>query len=310
MSPVSRRRRPAKKKRTAARPRPPLPSLHPAEEPDPPDDHSDDHHDNHQDDHPADRRADRRADPSPHEPLEDLLSDASDLSASDDPWLAEQRGAAVVELAERRGSQEGDRERTLLDEVIPLLEERADASAAALLLAVGAVASGEAGHTATAAAGRLLAAGAPRPPWADELAEPVGLDECWRVALPTAKLSLLGAVCRRAERSRAFLVVVNEAEGGAAIDIMSVAPQRLAGAMETIAGTEPRDDLKPTRTEVDPDEFRRLVVSALDARAEPGQDDEFPETGRLNGPPFRVLAAVVRANLSPDISGHAPSPVT
>ena len=155
---------------------------------------------------------------------------------------------------------------------------------------------------ASAAAGRLVAAGMPTPRWAGELAEPVRVGDCMRLYDTQETMSVLVASFRRAGRGHAFMVIVDEWACGAAADILVVDADHLPEALDDIRKGGLADGLDIRTQVLDPAELRWYVEEALDARAM--HDAEGPADAASamfdeeEGPPYPVLALLVRARLA------------
>src|SRR5918995_6186891 len=153
----------------------------------------------------------------PQQMIDDLIENGADIVLADDPLDAELAGAVFVSF----GAMAGEAfEEALVGGFIPAFEARASAEALAMLLAIGAVAEGQSGKAAWAAADRLVEAGIPRPAWASELGEAVMAADCWRIADPAGAGSILACAFHRAGRSHAVVVTVDDLNCGAADDIL------------------------------------------------------------------------------------------
>lgn len=240
----------------------------------------------------------RDPEPDVHELVDGLLASAAEARESDDPYAAELFGATVVALCDLGGAP-GD---ALLEIIQPVVEARASEDAVAFLLAVGAIAPGAAGRAATSAGTRLAGTGLRRPRWAGELTMPVTFDEGCRLAHSSSELSALAGVFARAQSSHAFLVILDEADGGAAQDILTLEAENLAEALEMLQADARRDGIELARERLDAAEFGRRAAAALDARAERDRDifdpTEQMHTEEPDIPPYPVLAAMLRARLS------------
>jgi hypothetical protein len=286
MCPVSRGRKPKNKKPMKPRE---LPSLEAIEE--------------------CDCPACRGADPDVTELVDGLLASAGKTRDSDDPYDAELFGATVVALSEL-GEGPDD---ALLEIIQPVVEARGTEDAVALLLAVGAIAPGDAGRAATSAGARLVADGLRRPRWAGELTMPVTFDQGCRLAYASGELCVLAGVFTRAERSHAFVVILDDEDCSAAHDIVTLDAENLCEALERIEADARPDGIELARERLSPAEFRRQVGAALDARAVYLQDLDFHEAAEEmradeDIPPYPVLAAMLRARLNtmPEPAGATP----
>lgn len=199
---------------------------------------------------------------------------------------------------------------------IPQVEAKAGGDALALLLAIGSVASGvqeQVAKAASAAAGRLVAAGIPTPRWAGELAEPVRVGDCVRLYDSQETMSVLVASFRRAGRGHAFMVIVDEQDCGAAADILFVDADHLPEALDDIREGGRADGLDIRTQVLDPAELRWYVEDALDARAVHDEEEPADAASVLfdeeedEGPPYPVLALLVRARLAVLPQAHRPA---
>lgn len=247
-----------------------------------------------------------------HQQLADEL--VADLAESEDPLTAELAAAELVATGELVGqdlagqgfpsqSLVGQRlAEVLVDTFIPEFETRADTGAQAILLALGAVAEGRAAEAASAAAGRLTAAGVARPRWADELDEPVTVGGAWRIVDPKHTASMFFCSFHRAGRSHAAIINVNHLNCGAADSILLLDAEQLPQAMEMVrAGTQ---GVEMVEQPLEPAELRWHLESALDARA---VHDEVPwQLGDISHISdvdmddlidYRIMAALMRARI-------------
>lgn len=239
--------------------------------------------------------------------LDDLLLAIADQHDSADPLGAELIGASVIAFGElvEDGGEVGEMFAKVL---LPALEARANADALALLLAIGAVSAEDGQHVAMAAADRLVARGLPLPTWANELAEPVTLDSCLRLADPDAEISVLFGSFRRAAHTSTFVVTVDHNNCSAADHITMVDAEHLADMVREVQAGARRDGIELDQQQPDPAEFRWHLVTALNARA--AHDQEFgpepPEDDDPDAPPYPVLAALLHARASNLPASEAP----
>jgi Plasmid pRiA4b ORF-3-like protein len=194
--------------------------------------------------------------------IDNLL--AAELLDVEDPLDAELAGAVLVSLGELIGERF---EEALTGGFIPALEARASAEALAMLLALSSVVDGPAREAAMAAADRLAGTGVPRPNWAAELAEPVSVTECWRVADQDEMESMLVCALERAGRSHALAMTVKHLHCGAASEIFLLDPDELPSALETVQAGIRSSGHEAICAEVAAGELRWLAEQALDARA-------------------------------------------
>jgi hypothetical protein len=244
-------------------------------------------------------------DVDPAQLLGELLDGVAALADCEDPLDAELAGAAFVAMVTITGDELVP---AFVQGLIPQVEAEPSSGALALLLAIGSVASGvqeQVAKAASAAAGRLVDAGISRPRWAGELAEPVRVGDCVRLYDAQETMSVLVASFRRASRGHAFLVIVDEQDCGAAADILFVEADHLAEALDDLREGGRADGLDIRTQVLDPAELRWYVEEALDARAvhdEEGPADRasamFGEEEEDEGPPYPVLALLVRARLT------------
>jgi hypothetical protein len=235
--------------------------------------------------------------------LDDLLGNAETLAATDDPLDVELAGAVCVGMV-----MESDAElaAVVIDDVIPRTEEKRNSGALALLLAITSVASGEhkrLAAAASAAADRLLAAGIPRPAWADQLGEPARVGNCLRLYDSEDPTSVLVAPFRRGEHGHAFLILIHEMDYAGA-DILLLNEDYLPDALDDIRRGALGDGLAMRTQPLDPAEWRWYAEQALDARAE----DEagwladlawaMSEEDDDEGPPYAALAVLLRRRLA------------
>lgn len=243
--------------------------------------------------------------------LGELLDGVATLAECEDALDAELAGAALVAMVTVAGDELVP---AFVQGFIPQVEAKAG-GALALLLAIGSVASGvqeQVAKAASAAAGRLVAAGIPTPRWAGELAEPVRVGDCVRLYESQETMSVLVASFRRAGRGHAFMVIVDEQDCGAAEDILFVDADQLPEALDDIREGGRADGLDIRTQVLDPAELRWYVEDALDARAVHDEEEPADAASVLfdeeeEGPPYPVLALLVRARLAVLPQAHRPA---
>ena len=246
----------------------------------------------------------------PRELLDDLTSGAADLLESEDPLDAEIVGATLLAIGGLIG--EGF-EAALVTGLVPMFEAQATGEAMATLLAIGAVAEGEAGKAAWAAADRLAGAGVARPRWAAGLDEPVTVSGCVRMGDPQGTASVLAGMFHRAGRSHAIVMSVDHLDCGAAREILVLPPEDLPEALEMLRRSPRSGNLEVAEEALDPAGFRWHVESALDARtvhdgnmSGPGLDDLPIDE---DGPAYAALAVLMRVRMRDlPLSGRPKSP--
>ena len=213
-----------------------------------------------------------------------LIDGTAAVSGRADPLGAEVLGATFVA--------------TFTEDLIPPIEAAARREALALLLAVASVTTGGPEQAAANAADRLVAAGIARPRWAAELAEPVRATDCRRLHDGNETASVLVAVFRRASHEHALIIVVDEMDRGAAAAILLVDAGQLEVTLDDInAGPDLETQL------LDEAGFRWYAEKALQARALP--DDASADDD--DGPPYPVLAVLVRARLAAMAEARPPA---
>ncbi|HEY2791625.1 MAG TPA: plasmid pRiA4b ORF-3 family protein, partial [Micromonosporaceae bacterium] len=235
----------------------------------------------------------------PEQLIDEIVAGAAETLESEDPLDAETLGAAFMSI----GTAAGDGfENAMIDGLIPEIEERADAAALAMLLAIGAVGSDEVRSAARSAADRLGAAGIAGPGWAAELVAPVTVGDCWRVSDAHGMASMLACTFHRADRSHAVMMTVDHLDCGAASEIHLLDADRFPDAMEVVRAGAQADGVDLTTEALDAAEFRWQVEKALDARAVHDADDpvddvatEAPEADGLGYP---ALAVLMRTRMS------------
>ncbi|MDQ7903477.1 plasmid pRiA4b ORF-3 family protein [Phytohabitans sp. ZYX-F-186] len=243
----------------------------------------------------------------PGQMLADVLDGVAALAEREDALDAELAGATVLATVSTFGE---DVVPLLVKELIPQVESRPNRGALALLLSIGSVASGtqdQIASAAAAAAERVAAAGVPKPRWAAELSEPLRAGDRVRLKDRAGTLSVLVASFERAGRRHAFLVTVDHQDCGAASDIFFVDADDLPEMLDELRA----DGMVAGTQAVDPAEFRWYVEDALGARAV--HDGEDPDTILVEGldpdlseeddedeagPPYQILAALVRTRLT------------
>jgi pRiA4b ORF-3-like protein len=220
--------------------------------------------------------------------VDGILADVADDALSTDPIAAEFGAALFVAMCELAGE---DYEDALVDGFVPEFESRADSGALIMLLALGSVCGGRAGTAAADAARRMVGAGVEPPVWAAEMAEPLSVGDCWRLADPNGTDAMLICTFDRAGRTHAFTVSVDHADCGAAVNIELLDAEGLPQAMEMVR----RSGVAVSEERLDPAELRWQVECALDARAAhdagelPLDDDALPD--------YYPLAVLLQARL-------------
>ncbi len=228
--------------------------------------------------------------------IDGIVAGAAELLRSDDPLDAEILGAAFVSIGANAGEAFAE---ALAEGIVPQFEDAASTEALAFLLAIGSVAPDQAGKAASAAADRLVAAGVDLPGWAAELGEPMTAEDCVRLYDPDGTGTMLACSFRRAGRSHAVLVSVDDPDCGAAGDILLLDPDQLPGALE-MARADARDRGVAVSLEaLDGAEFRWELERALNARAV--HDNELPGIDDVpiddDGPGYPAMAILMRARM-------------
>jgi hypothetical protein len=240
------------------------------------------------------------ADVDPQQLIGDLIAGATDLVESEDPLDAEVVGAAFVSIGALAGEQF---EEALIGGLIPQFEARASSQALTMLLAIGSVATGRAGKAASVAADRLIQAGIARPGWADELGEPVTVDDCQQLSDSRGTASMLACSFHRAGRSHAVVISVDHADCGAAGDILLLDAADLPEALDMMLAAGRDSGFQITAQALEAAEFRWQVERALDARAVHDSDDG-PDEDVIDlpvdehGPGYPALAVLLRARMN------------
>ncbi|MFD9889002.1 plasmid pRiA4b ORF-3 family protein [Amycolatopsis sp. NPDC059027] len=278
MSPRSRGRKPKKQKKTKAQ-RFPLTVVPPVEECDCPECTGEEI--------------------DPETLIKGLAAVGEDLRAEEDPLQAEVTGALVVANSQFGG---GTAE-LFLDGLLPAIEAEASPGALALLLAVGSVGDGSLGEAASAAAARLVGAGVPEPRWAAELGEPVTVSGCKRLGDTLGLVAVFVGHFQRGDRSHGLVIHVDNADCGAARDIMVLESRDVSSMVDSMRKDCVAAGLEFVEEDLEPAEFRRQVETALDVREDHGEDplaallldDELDEESEL--PAYPANAMLTRARL-------------
>jgi hypothetical protein len=231
----------------------------------------------------------------PQELLDDLVTAAGDLLKVDDPLEAELLGATFLALGDLAG--EGFEEAVAVG-IVPDIARQASPTALAVLLALDAAGDIPA---AAAAAERLVIAGVPAPPWADELREPVRAGRCHRFVDADRTGSMLLCSFDRAARSYGFTIQVDHTDCDAAAEIMLFPGEATDQVVKMIQKEGRRARAAITAEELDPAEFRWQVERALDARAVHDREDGGPDPEEVSdgdgGLDYHPLALLLRARL-------------
>ncbi|MFE0028111.1 plasmid pRiA4b ORF-3 family protein [Amycolatopsis sp. NPDC059021] len=278
MSPRSRGRKPKKQKKNTKAQRFPLTVVPPAGECDCPECTGEDF--------------------DPESLIKGMAAVGEDIRAEEDPLHAEVTGALVVANSQFGGGTV----ELFLDGLLPAIEAEASPGALALLLAAGSVGDGSLGAAASAAAARLVGAGVPEPRWAAELAEPVTVSGCKRLGDTLGLAAVLLGIFQRGDRSHGLVIHVDNADCGAARDILVLESQDVPGMVDSMREDCGAAGLEFVEEDLEPAEFRRQVEIALDARevhdgdplaqlmlAEALEEDE--------GPAYPANAMLTRARL-------------
>ncbi len=239
------------------------------------------------------------ADFDPERLIEDLIESAAELVEAEDPLEAEIAGAAIVALGAPVGAMFQE---ALAGGFVPAFEASGGTGAVAMLRAIGAVQPGPAGAAAVAAADRLVRAGVAEPGWVAELAEPVTVSDCLRLADTQSTASILVCSFHRAGRSHAILTTVNHDACGAADDITLFDADLLPKVLAGVQATGRNSGFDIATQALDPAEFRWQVEKALDARAVHDRDDAYGELPEPSfdegGPGYPALAELLRVRMS------------
>ncbi|HEY5858415.1 MAG TPA: plasmid pRiA4b ORF-3 family protein [Aldersonia sp.] len=209
--------------------------------------------------------------------IDALLEIARDLALAADPLDAELVGSSILSFRRIAGSafDEG-----LVSRVIPAVEQRASATALAMVLALGSVGGDKVAPIAFAAADRIVAGGVQPPRWADELRAPVTSGNHRRLTVSEAATSFLACEFHRGRRSHALLIRVDDAECGAAGDIALLDEAGLQEAFDLIDEDVRMHGGEFTIEELDAAEFRWQVENALDVRED--HDEELGERDAID----------------------------
>ncbi|HEY3259590.1 MAG TPA: plasmid pRiA4b ORF-3 family protein [Pseudonocardiaceae bacterium] len=197
----------------------------------------------------------------PRQLIDDLTSDEG-LNESADPLQAEVMAATLLSIGELVGEPF---EEALIGGLIPDFEAKATTGALAMLLAIASVSDDRMAKAASVAADRLIAAGLAQPSWAAELDEPLTVGDCWRFVDPRRTASMLVCSFHRAGRSHAMVMSVNHLDCGAADTVQLADTDQLPAVIKLIRASG--EDFEIRQMALDPAEFRWQVESALDARA-------------------------------------------
>ena len=282
MSPVSRGRKPKKKKSTAS---PRHPVLVPVGTPD-----------------ACDCPACLGEEPISYDTLADaLLADAATIEEPDDAFAAELLASTMHML----GESDDEFDKVLLDDIIPSLEAGATVGAQAVLLALGTMTAEGVGPAASTAADRQLAAGVPRPGWVTELGQTPRLDACWQLTAADDMAIVIGKFLR-GELSQTFVLINDLVNEGAAEDLALMDSQDVDEGIEKMRAAARADGIDLIVESLDPAEYRRRVETALDIRAD--QELGYPAFEQISlddepedepdGPPFEVLETLLRTRIS------------
>ena len=123
---------------------------------------------------------------------------------------------------------------------------------------------------------------------------------------------MLVASFRRADREHAFMVIVDEQDCGAAAEILFADADHLPEALEGIRAEGRADGLDIRTQALDPAELRWYVEEALQARADHDEEEPAEAASAMlddeeEGPPYPVLALLVRARLAAMAEARMPA---
>jgi len=235
----------------------------------------------------------------PTELVNQLVADLGNLVEAEDPLEAELAGGTLAAIGLSGGE---DSEAALIEGLIPQIEARANDAALGILIAVGSVMPDPVGGAASMAAARLVSTGLAEPGWAAELAAPVTVADCQRVADADGLAAVLACSFERAGRRHAFIVSVDEQRCGAADSILLFDAEDLPEVLESLRENARATGLEFLTEALDPADFRWHVEKALDARAvhdeedPPDLADGSPEEDD-EGPPYSVVAVLLRKRM-------------
>ncbi|GLY63813.1 hypothetical protein Atai01_04320 [Amycolatopsis taiwanensis] len=254
--------------------------------------------------HPS-SRTDRHLRVVPDQPVRrpDPVAVGRDLLGRVDPWDAER--AAASYLADAEGA--GRLPRVWTDD-IPALERAASRGALAMLLAVGSVAGDERGEPASAAAGRLTAAGVRPPPWAGELSHPIEALDAWRLCWADGLTSALNCTFHRAARSHSLVVLVDHLDGDIATDILEFDDSGLAETIGRLAARGQVTLETPGQAVVRADMEQALRTRAERDRTGVGCRSLGAEITGGEVPGFPAMTWLLRARLPHMGTRYAPRP--
>lgn len=239
--------------------------------------------------------------------LSEMLDGVAAMTESDNALEAELAGATILAVV---SESEDELVPLFVEELIPQIEAKPGPGALALLLSVGAVASGthdQIAKAAAAAADRLASTGVPKPKWTAELTAPLQVANLTRLRSRGDTMSVLVGTFRRATQAHAFIVIVDHLDCRAAADIFFIDADDLPEVLEELC----EDSQIVTEEALDPGEFRWYVEDALAARAvheeegptdaAPFEDEDsspFEDEDDAEGPPYAVLTTLLRARLA------------
>lgn len=228
-----------------------------------------------------------------------LFLQAGELVGDDDPIQAELWCSDVLGAVWAATDGDPAAEETFVDAWITAAEECSDAAAAqTALIALGSLAGTSGGRrSATAAADRLAALGAPRPAWAPAV-DDVTSGECWHYGDVFGDQETILCAFRRGAGEHAMLVLIDHTLGGIAKDVFftEAVADSLADLQYELAAT-PVAFLEP----IEPAAARRRLQRAFaltDARVEPRVNEELA--------PHRSLALSRVRQLPPSIEVFEP----
>ncbi len=189
-----------------------------------------------------------------------------------DALTAEESGASFVSATAVRGDL-GAR----AAEVVGALATRPTRASLAAALSVRAVADGAVGEAAATAVVCLTDVGVPMPAWAEDLARPLALGECWRVVSPAGATVALGAEFHRAGSTHVFVVTLCEENCGEA-DLVVVGTREelstLDGLVSPATGKQQPLDAAEFRWEVESALRIRDLHDEADSGIDQADDDE------------------------------------
>lgn len=234
---------------------------------------------------------------TPSRVMDRFIEGTSDVASATDPLDAELTAAALLSAGALVLEGSGD---LMVDRLIRGFEAQASGEALAVLMSFGAIAGPETAERALAAADRLVARGVAKPRWADELAAPMTLGECFRLVDTEETASILCCSFRRSGRAHAFLLAVDHSDGATG-EIQIMPEAFLPSVLAEMSAHESTPPVEVRTEQLEPAALRQMIVDGLEAqelRELAGGLPMPPPNDEDGQPGYQVLSVLLRARMN------------